>query len=184
MLLVLVISGLAIALTMQVMQQYQRAQASAIRHERAGREYLLSEAWLREAIEGLLAIKDQPFTGNSEQFSGTTLHPVLAGQGLPTRQRWQATRDDAGRPVLVLDEAGQAVTLAIRPAAALQFQYLDEQGQWQDRWPPAKGIAASLPMAILLEIVHDTDDGNTLIVAPIRGDSEPVDEPYEFDNEI
>lgn len=182
MLLVLVISGVAITLTMQVMQQYQRAQSSAIRHERAGREYRLTEAWLREAIQGQVALRDRPFKGGREGFEGTTLAPLLTGPGIPTWQHWQITRDDSGRPVLTLDENGQTSVLAVRPASDLQFEYLDEQGKRHDRWPPARGIALALPAAVVLEIT--TPDDHTLIVADIRGDHEPNLEPYEPDNEL
>lgn len=182
MLLVLVISGVAITLTMQVMQQYQRAQSSAIRHERAGREYRLTEAWLRDAIQGLVAIKDQPFSGTVDAFDGTTLAPVLAGQGIPTRQHWQITRDDSGRPVLELTEGEQTLILAVRPSSDLHFEYLDEHGERHDRWPPARGVTLALPAAVLLEIVADAD--STVIVADIRGDREPNPEPYEPDNEL
>jgi len=187
MLVVLLIAGLALVLTTQALGQYQRAHTRAIASERAGREQRTSEAWFRDSVRGLQALAPAPgttvpdaFEGDARGFHGTTLSPVLQGQGVPTQQRWRI-ESRAGVDRLALDEDGQAIELALPRARALRLQYLDAEGKLHDRWPPALGQWPQLPAAILLELAPLPGGGSGQVIAQsILGPPQPVDAPYEY----
>lgn len=196
MLVVLLIAGMALTLTTQAVGQYQRAHASAAANERAGRQYRLSESWLRSSARGLVAIAESPlptvtrigsrgatapqFAGHPEGFSGTTLLPVLAGQGVPTLQQWEVRTGAAGTDVLHLVEDGEELVLSLPGRGGLRFHYLDAGGGMHDRWPPAQGTWPQLPRALALEVAGDEDGAPAMtIVAAIAGPPDPLELPYE-----
>lgn len=198
MLVVLLIAGMAMALTVQALGQYRRAHASATASERAGRAYRLSESWWRGSVRALVAapvtmdtatdfdvdaLKDQPspvFAGRGDGFSGLTLAPVLAGQGLPVVQAWQVVPGPAGTEVLELHEQGRRLLLSLPGHGGLRFHYLDEAGEVHPQWPPAKGMWPQLPAAVVLEVQPGRDgEGGHTLVAAVMGPREPMQLPYE-----
>lgn len=198
MLVVLLIAGMAMALTVQALGQYRRAHASATASERAGRAYRLGESWWRDSVRALVAapvtvdtatdfdidaLKDRPspvFAGRSDGFSGLTLAPVLAGQGVPVVQRWQVAPGPAGTEVLELYEQDRRLLLSLPGQGGLRFHYLDEDGQVHRQWPPAKGVWRQLPAAVVLEVQPGRDgEGGHTLVAAVMGPREPMQRPYE-----
>lgn len=196
MLVVLLIAGMALTLTAQAVGQYQRAHASAAANERAGRQYRLSESWFRASVRGLVAIAESPlppatrvasseatppqFAGDPQGFSGTTLLPVLAGQGIPTLQQWEVRTGQAGTDVLHLSEEGEELQLSLPGRGGLRLHYLDAEGGMHDQWPPAQGTWPQLPGAVVLEVEGDEDGAPAMtIVAAIAGPADPLELPYE-----
>lgn len=196
MLVVLLIAGMALTLTAQAVGQYQRAQASASGVERAGRQYRLSEAWFRDAVRGLVAIAEPQweaaggrlspdvvapqFRGNAMGFSGTTLLPVLAGQGVPTTQEWTVVAGSAGTDVLRLREEGEELLLSFPGRGDLRLHYLDTEGGVHAEWPPTNDPWPQLPAAIILEIGADPDGmPATTVISAIAGIHVPLELPYE-----
>lgn len=198
MLVVLMIAGMALALTSQAMGQFQRAHARASASEHAGREYRLSEAWFRDAVRALTAAPstglpaagalgaassdDAPavFEGRDDGFSGLTLAPVLAGQGIPVLQVWRVIAGPAGTEVLELQEEGRRVLLSLPGSGRLHLHYLDDEGKLHVQWPPALGQWPQLPAAVVLELAPGADGiGAATIVAAVMGPREPLVLPYE-----
>lgn len=184
MLVVLLIAGMALTLTTQALSQFQRAHDRATASERAGREHRLSEAWFRESVRGLYpparhageAVRpgeDGVFSGTTDGFTGTTLSPVLAGQGQPVVQTWRISRDPGGRARLSLEEAGQLLTLSLPGEGDLRLHYLDGEGDIHDQWPPRLGTWKQVPDAVLLELDAGTGDSK-LVVAAVLGPGDPL----------
>ncbi len=195
MLVVLLIAGMALALTSQALGQYQRAHARVSAATQAGREYRLAENWFRDSINGLYAAADpdapsvkasfqqnratQPddvpvFHGDAHGFSGITLAPILAGQGIPTLQTWSLIPGNPGNEALALLEDGKQLRLAFPGAGRLALHYLDEDGEPHPQWPPAQGQWPQLPSAIALEL-----GSGAVIVAAVAGPKNPRIIPYE-----
>lgn len=182
MLLVLAIAGMAMALSLQVLAQYQRAQTAAIRHERAGREFARTEQWFRSAVQGLAPTKRDRFKGSVVGWIGATLAPVTAPPGTPTLHHWRIQGTAQARQALLLEEAGTEMRLSTRAAASLRFLYMDGEGELHEQWPPVKGEFPQLPSAILLEMGQDNTRPR-LIVAAVSGSKNMRDEPFEFDQD-
>ncbi len=189
MLVVLAIAGMALLLATQALGQYQRAHTRAVASERNAREQRMSEAWFRASVRGLQALAPAgsglgddsgPFAGDTDRFTGTTLAPVFGQQGTPVRQEWRILPTATGDR-LQLDEAGQALALALPRAGRLRFHYMDAEGEVHDRWPPAQGLHPQLPAAILLELAPPPGGtGGALFAAAVIGPRDPIDRPYEY----
>lgn len=201
MLVALLIAGMALALTTQALGQYQRAHTRATAGERGAREYRLSEAWFREAVRGLYPASREGqdgrqavtragtaqsaprFSGDGDGFTGVTLSPLLAHQGVPVVQHWRVTRS-AGRSRLEVEETGQRIVLALPPARSLVLHYVDSEGKLHEQWPPALGQWPQLPAAVILELDSDVRAGAPgLIAAAILGPKDPlgpIESAYEY----
>lgn len=198
MLVVMLIAGMALALTSQALGQYQRAQTSAIASERAGREYRLSESWFRDSVRGLYPAASETdlsrrsttalgadadvivFEGDRDGFTGVTLVPVLAGQGVPTRQAWHIERQGDGSDHLTLEERGATLPLSLPRSVDLQLHYLDPEGKLHDDWPPRLGTWKQLPEAVVLEMTPAASGSGhgMVIVSSVIGPRDPL-KPYE-----
>jgi len=197
MLVVMLIAGMALTLTTQALGQYQRAHARALANERSGRELRLSEAWFSDAVRGLYpagtdtasrermtfgaSAATAPFKGGADRFSGTTLAPVFAGQGVPVDQAWQLVGGPEGLLQLRVEEEGKSVDLPLPRAERAEFQYFDAEGKLHAEWPPALGQWPQLPDAIALSLTPlpgDATSGGT-IVAAILGPKTPYRNPFE-----
>lgn len=193
MMVVMLIAGMALTLATQALDQYQHANARVAANTQAGRQYRLAEAWFRDSVRGLVAVESQAlptaardsssgpavsFEGRQDGFHGLTLAPVLAGQGVPTPQRWQVVRDAAGGEVLELEEGGQRLQLRMAGTSRLLLGYLDPGGELHAQWPPTQGAWPQLPAAVVLE--SSSGEGPTLlVVATVIGPHDPVSMPYE-----
>lgn len=192
MLVVMLIAGIAIALTSQALGQYQRAYARVVTSERGGREIRLSEAWFRQSVRGLYptdpakvpglpitGTKPGQFRGDADGFSGLTLSPVLGGQGVPALQTWQVTRTAVGA-TLSLAESGSTIALVLPAARDLRLHYLDPEGKLHDQWPPRLGLSEQLPQAIVLELIPgDVRMPVQVVAAAVLGSRNPDDIPFE-----
>lgn len=200
MLVVLLIASMALALTTQALSQYQRAYARTSASAQASREYRLSASWLRNSIQALIPspttgasanavggglMPDAPlpvFDGDNHGFSGLTLAPVLAGQGVPVLQAWQVVRGPAGTDVLELQEEDRRILLSFPGTGRLQLHYLDDKGKVHDQWPPALGVWPQLPAAVVLEVASGADGfGAATLAAAVTGPRQPLQLPYEPD---
>jgi general secretion pathway protein J len=197
MLVVLLIAGIALALSSQALGQYQRAHTRAIASERLGREQRLSEHWFRDSVRGLFPAAASAdaratlrfgmdessapaFHGDADGFEGVTLAPVFGQQGTSATQSWRIVRAP-GTAVLQLDESGRTVALNLPRARDMRFHYLGADGKLEDRWPPRLGTPAQLPEAVLLELVPQADGtGGGLVAAAILGPRDPPLVPYEY----
>jgi len=199
MLVVLLIAGMALALTTQALGQYQRAHARALASERNGRELRMVEAWFTDGVRGLYPAASgdtsrntlqfgrnagtKPFQGDAKAFTGTTLAPVLAGQGVPVEQTWAVALEGERGPRLRLEEEGHRLELPLPPAADARFHYLDAKGKVHPSWPPSKGAWPQLPDAVVLELVPLTGvpQSGGVVVAAVLGPRDPYRNPFEYE---
>lgn len=194
MLVVLLIAGMTLALITQALGQYQRAQTRAIANERAGREHRLSEAWFHDSVRGLhpdapsdaqaarattrlgMGTGAPVFSGSANGFTGVTLAPVLAGQGVPVLQTWRSVRDRNGVTRLELEEEGKTLQLSLPRAREIRLHYLDPEGKLHEQWPPRLGLWKQLPEAVLLELLPETGGpGGAMIASAVLGPRDPLD---------
>lgn len=198
MLVVLLIAGMALALTTQALGQYQRAHLRASASAQAGREYRLGESWFRNSVRSLAAVPETSlpatstlgaahddeasivFEGKSDSFTGVTLSAVLAGQGVPVVQRWNVVKGAAGNDLLELEEQGQRLLLPFPGNGQLRLHYVDDQGDVHLQWPPALGVWPQLPSMVVLELVPGSDGvGAAVVAAAVIGPKDPLVLPYE-----
>lgn len=193
MLVVMLIAGMALALTSQALSQYKRAHERVSASTQGGREYRQAERWFHDSVAGLHAggePKDSParlltgatrdtkdtlvFQGNEHGFSGLTLLPVLAGQGIPTLQTWSVNNNGSVNEALTLDEDGKQLVLHFPNAGQLTLHYVDAMGEPHAQWPPALGQWPELPAAVVLEL-----GSGSIIMAAVTGPQDPMAIPYE-----
>ena len=188
MLVVLLIAGMALALTSQALGQYRRANDRVAESTQAGREYRMAERWFRDSVMGLHAVDDSTqvvtltreglsplaFRGDERGFSGFTLLPVLSGQGVPTRQSWTIEPNRYGQDTLALEEDGKRLTIPFPDTGLIQLSYLDAKGDTHSQWPPAEGEFPHLPAAVAL-----TSSSGAVIVGAVTGPQDPVIMRYE-----
>lgn len=197
MMVVMLIAAMALALTTQALEQYRRAHSRALASERLGRDTRLTEAWFRASVRGLYPAVDEttprntlvfgrseeaaPFKGSATTFSGVTLAPVLAGQGVPAMQSWTVEDAPGALPALRLEEEGHTLLLPFPLISALRFYYLDARGKLHEQWPPRLGTWPQLPEAIVLELRAGPADAahDGVIVANVMGPRSPYRNPYE-----
>lgn len=137
--------------------------------------------WVRSALESLLpgGRESERLTGGERELQGLSADvPGFPAPGLAMLRLALRTDDAGASTVLELlpedkNTAGtKPVVLLSWPGREGRFRYLDAQGQWVDRWPPAtitgqvSGAGDSLvPRLIVLETGQKTQ---SLVVARPR----------------
>jgi len=121
----------------------------------------LHQLWLQQSLEGLMpGAKDseERFRGGEKELSGvTTVLPADRGMG-PQAMRLQLRFDAVTGETEVRYSSGLAETaqqdavLAHWPGDRGSWRYLDVKGEWHSQWPPALGVAESLPQLIALDM--------------------------------
>jgi len=168
MLVTLAVVALVAAVLAQALVQLARVEQLL----EGGRLRSVAEAlrveWVRSALEALVPAtnSDEVLSGSEREFSGwSSAVPLLPEPGMAQLRLRLVTADDGSLTELLLLPGADAPT---RPALSLlswpgrqgHFRYLDEQGQWQDRWPalntqnivarPQAGAAPPMPRLIAL----------------------------------
>ena len=195
MLVVLLIAGMAMALTSQALGQFKKAYLRVDVSTQTGRQSRLQEKWFTDSASALhpavgyrandgleppevLSARERTlvFEGNAQRFSGVTLRPVLAGQGIPTYQIWSIAQDNFGRQHLQLEESGHTMSFPFNGIDRMQLAYISTDGSSHDTWPPSDDIVPQLPEAITLKLNNDV-----VIVAAITGIKDAARNVYEPD---
>lgn len=181
MVVVLLISGMALAIGYQSLAQWRRADTALASLAVRARQDLLTERWLHESLRGLVPVKETPFAGDETALSGTSLNPVTLSQGATTPIAWKI-ETGAGEAALVLEQAGQPLRLPLQDVASARFEYFDTDGKSYPRWPPALGTPDALPASIALVL---TSDSGTVRVwaSQIAGIRNPVQTFYEVEQD-
>lgn len=180
MLVVLMISGMALALGFQTLGQWRRADAAISSIAGRTQEERLTQQWLHDSLRGLTPIEDVPFKGDAAQLSGISLNPVLSSQGGSTPIAWRIEPDGDGF-ALSLTEHGQGLQILLRDVETAHFSYVDKDGKAHPQWPPALGLADALPASIHLQMTS-ADGHERIWAAPIAGILNPVVFPYETED--
>jgi len=156
MLVALTIIAMTMALGMQALMQWNRAQERFTEAEARGREVLLSELWIRGALRARLGRTDvasdgeplDALEGDARRLSFVTLSPIGGRRGVPERQEWRLVDTPEGSRLEV--EGGSLLRLPIDASA--RFVFVDQEGGVHDRWPPRKIESARFPTLVGLSL--------------------------------
>ncbi|WP_024868650.1 prepilin-type N-terminal cleavage/methylation domain-containing protein [Pseudoxanthomonas suwonensis] len=179
MIVVLVITGMAVALSFQALGQWMRAERAIAESGASMRETVLAESWVRDSLRGLVPAEDPVFSGGSDRIAGVTLAPLLSDQGGFTPVEWQV-EVDANGGWLRLEERGHSVRLPLPDAAGARFSYFDQEGKVHEQWPPALGLHEQLPAAIALTLETDGAPARVWLAAP-AGERNPSPQYFQDD---
>jgi len=177
-LVVLVLVSLIMTVLMQGVLYTLRLRAQFLAQQQGLQQEWLPESWFRNSSAALApAATDSPavFRGDREGFHGLSLIPLLSAPGVPVQIEWRLTLSDGQRLLQYRQEDREEVIAvsAWPEAAQAGLEYLDGQGNWNERWPPPTATATGsqplpqLPTALRLEI--RTKERRWLWQVPIAG---------------
>lgn len=152
-LVVLVLTSLLGTLVIQGVGFFLGRYDTAARVGKTAALTLLQRHWFASTVEGMVPSlrETRRFEGRETAFEGTTLRPLAAQPGQPTRVRWSIDPNDAEASLVVYTEAGRVTwtVLTVREAG-LSFEYADAAGRWHERWPLDVRSKQSLPRMVRL----------------------------------
>lgn len=170
MLVTLVLIAFATMLMFQMLGSYrvarERVQAQAGLIDRQA----LFQAWFRDSVHGLYAAPKLHLEGDAEQFSGTTLNPLYALEGVPTQVTWRLRKTAAGNTDVVYSEAGsERWSLPLQGSAGAHFIYLDANAKQTSQWPPALGLVDPEGLPALIGLVREGEGSGVSQLAAVLG---------------
>jgi hypothetical protein len=146
------------------------------------RDDFMRLGWFRETI-GLAVVPSpgngEPFKGTSQAMSGTTLKSLDTANSGPGIFSWRiAFNQVRGESELhYVPGRGSPRVVFSWPGADGQFQYLDESGNWTNRWPATNrnapavdGVGTAIPRVVALEYGME----KKVLVAAVQNRSAPL----------
>lgn len=127
----LVIVSLLVTVLMQALSQAMGLRTRLLRFEGESRQAALQEAWFRDTVAGMQRDLDEQgdgVLGTAESLGYATPAP-LAARGF-SNVRWWLT----GGALHYADNAVADVVIIQGPLRDAAFSYLDESGEWVERW--------------------------------------------------
>ena len=114
---------------------------------------VLRQHWFVTSVRGLVpvGVLARRFQGDAGSFQGTTLRPLAAEPGLPTRVRWRIE----GHAVTIAEDDAEAWQVLVSGSDGLAFEYADSNGGWHARWPSAGAWDEWVPRMIRLTAQDD-----------------------------
>ncbi len=164
MLVVMIIVAMVVTLVVQgfgyslgLYQRVVKTQAHAYQQAFAYR-------WFTSSLQSQVAMrpKDRGLEGNQHQLSTYSYAPLLGQQGMKTFIYWEL-EDRSGELVLSYREGAQRFTVTSWPGATGQFQYMDIEKVWKDKWLPVKDDVTALPSAIRLQVYQGDEVFNYVV---------------------
>lgn len=155
-LVVLVIVSLLVTFLFQTLSHVLTTRNTILRQLNTFQQGAIQEFWFRHSTAGLVA--DYPdielshvFKGEATGFTGLTTTALNADPGVPIPFGWSLVEQN-NETQLQYQTATETWTVLTWQEAEGRFQYLDNEGEWSDAWPPDKfGLEPpQLPEAILL----------------------------------
>ena len=109
---------------------------------------VLRQHWFVTSVRGLVpvGVLARRFQGDASSFQGTTLRPLAAESGLPTRVRWRIEN----QAVTVAEDDAEAWQVLESDSEGLAFEYADSNGAWQAEWPSFRAPEEWVPRMIRL----------------------------------
>lgn len=169
MLVVLIIVSLIVTLIVQgfgyTLGLYQRV----VKSQNNAYQQVFAYHWLNSSLSSPVAMrpKDRALEGDARYVSTYTYQPLLAKQGLKTLIQWELA-ENAGQLTLSYREGNSHFPVYQWPDAAGQFEYLDDQGQWVNRWPIQKSDTLPLPKAMRILVTSGRDSLNYVVKVDTR----------------
>lgn len=159
-LVVLVLTSLLCTLVIQGTGFFLGRYETATRVGKTAAMTVLQRHWFASTVEGMVSSlrATRRFQGRETAFEGTTLRPLAAQPGRPTRIRWSIDPNDAEASLVVYAEEGRLTwtVLTVREPG-LSFEYADAAGRWHERWPLDVRSKQSLPRMVRL-VSHAGDE--------------------------
>ena len=112
---------------------------------------VLQQHWFVTSVRGLVPVGvfARRFQGDASSFQGTTLRPLAAESGMPTRVRWRI-EGAARQAVTVAEGDADAWQVLVSDREELAFEYADSDGEWHAAWPSAGAPDEWIPRMIRL----------------------------------
>lgn len=120
---------------------------------------LLQRHWFASTVKGMVPSlgRHRRFEGRETSFEGTTLQPLVAQPGRPTRVRWSINLQEGGDSLVVYtEEGGPTWTILTLRKPGASFEYADAAGDWHARWPLDVGSMQGIPR--MVRLVSDTNE--------------------------
>lgn len=169
MLVVMIIVAMVVTLVVQgfgyTLGVYQRV----VKNQNNAYQQVFAYRWFTASLQSQVAMrpKDRALEGDARQLTTNTYQPLLASRGLKTLIAWEIV-DDGNEILLNYREANQQFTVQRWQDASGHFEYLDEKGQWVQRWPLEKIDTQPLPKAIRLVVSSGRETFNYVAVTTTR----------------
>lgn len=176
MLVTLVLVSFATLLVYQMLGSYRIARERAMARSGGVDRQVLFESWFRASVQGLFIDNTLSFSGDRTAFSGTTLNPLYAGEGVPVEVQWRlAEREGGGREIIYSENGSERWRVTLAGAASAYFVYLETSGKPDYRWPleDAPPTPPTLPAVIAL-VREDEAGTDRALAASVLGPLEPV----------
>ena len=131
----------------------------------------LQQHWFVTSVRGLVpaGVLARRFQGDARSFQGTTLQPLAAESGLPTRVRWHI-EGAAPQTVAVAEDDADAWQVLVFDGDGLAFEYADSNGEWHGRWPSTGSPGEWVPRMIRLT----AQDASVIWLASIAASPRPA----------
>ncbi len=169
MLVVMIIVAMVVTLIVQgfgyTLGVYQRV----VKNQNNAYQQVFAYHWFTSSLQTQVAMrpKDKGLEGDARQLTTFTYQPLLARQGLKTRIGWELV-DKGSELQLVYREANQQLIVQRWLGATGHFEYMDEKGQWVQRWPLEKSDLQPLSRVIRLIINRGEETFNYVAINTTR----------------
>ena len=183
MLVTLVLVSFSTLLMFQMLGSYriarERVQAQSGRIDRKA----LFQSWFQDSVRGLYINNGITFSGSEDGFRGTTLNPLYADAGTPTKFEWRLVREGDVRWIAYAEDGRERWRRSLTSDQRSRFVYLDPAGKAHRGWPPklGKDDGPSLPAQVALVREGDGEGIGQTIVGAVRGPLQPVVRPIGED---
>lgn len=180
-LVMLMLVSMAATMMFQMLDSYRIAQQRIAAQAGSQDRSSLFEAWFIDAVHGLSAIPDKPFTGTRLEFSGFTLNPLFGPPGAPAAIRWRLQAASEGGEISYAEDGVSRWAVPLRDFSGSRFIYFAADGSQHDQWPPAKGVQQSLPAAVAF--IRGEGARQSVRVAAVQGPLDSHEEPFQLEQE-
>lgn len=174
MMVVLMITGMALALGFQSLMQWQIAEAALQRTAATTRTDLLTSYWWQDAMRAATPVEDAPFRGDGKSMQMMSLAPLFASSGGITPMAWEII-EEQGQVFLRVKEFERDTRLPISHATRAEFRYTGADGRTSSQWPPElTSQPTHLPQGIQLRLTTAEGEEKLWTVNVIG----PLDPPF------
>lgn len=169
MLVVMIIVAMVVTLIVQgfgyTLGLYQRV----VKSQSAAYEQVFAYHWFSSSLQSQVAMrpKDRALEGSESQLSTYSFRPLVGGQGVKTLIHWEL-QVQADELLLSYTEADVSFVVFRWSNAQGRFEYMDDNGQWLQRWPLEKTESQPLPRAIRLQVATAGDNLNYVVKVETR----------------
>ena len=135
----------------------------------------LFQSWFQDSVRGLYITNGLTFSGNADEFHGTTLNPLYGAPGAPTALAWRLGREGEAHWIAYAEDGRERWRRPLMGAERVRFVYLDTAGKAHDVWPPKLGKDDAEPtLPAQVAFVREGGGIRQTIVGAVRGPLRPV----------